>query len=121
MKDKTSNIFDAGTLLTALFHFVACGLPAIVALLGAAGILVDIPGINISPAAMRTVMIVSGAMLALSVASYMRGCGCGGKTRRARKFILIAAAIFYAAGLAGHFMPSHHAQAPCHQEARHGE
>jgi hypothetical protein len=113
-----SKIIDAGTFGTVLFHFVACGLPLVVSIAGSlAGgpARLSFAG-YLNPFAMAALLVLSGVMLVLSLALYLRGCDCSERARKWRRIGLIIGFALYSVALAGHFVgiggPA--GEMPCH-------
>lgn len=89
--DKAVNI---GTISTACFHLVCCGLPTMAAI---AGIISPVGGI-FSPLLMNILLCIAGLATAASWIFYFRGCAC-------HKKLLIISTIVFAAALVTHFIP----------------
>lgn len=112
IKNKAGVALDISTMLMVTFHFIVCGLPALLAIFGSSGAIAT----GISHESMLYLLAFSGTMLAISAIAYLRGCGCGsGKMRRVQKIGLIIAAVLYTIALIGHFAPRHPGtDAGCH-------
>jgi hypothetical protein len=92
MKDKLINV---GTCCTVSFHFIVCGLPLIIALLGGTLSFAGVFGKQ----TMLILLILSGVMIMFSVVSFVR---CNYK-KRWNLIMIIAVLLLYGIALAGHF------------------
>ena len=104
------NVGIIGSLATAVFHFVCCGLPTILVLLNGVLNLTDIPHFSIlSHHQMGYMLVFSGALLALSFALALWGkCSCHQKgCYSASWVILYVSLLLYLTALFFHFHPIH--------------
>jgi len=91
---KKENIINYSSIGLVCFHLCACGLPLAAAILGVASPFAGL----VSPDIMNFLLMLAGALLAISWGFYFRGgCGCNKK-------LLIFSTILFIAALSLHFI-----------------
>jgi hypothetical protein len=97
MKTK---LINTATCCSVGFHFIVCGLPLIIALLGGT---LSFAGFIGKPI-MLGLLVLSGIMIAISICAFMKNkCDCNAKSRKWHIAMLAIASLLYSVALAGHF------------------
>lgn len=111
MKDKKNfceKLTFRGTVLSVLFHFVCCGLPALLGLLSAVlGVSLSLPWVgSIKPEYMIGLMIVAGVLLVMSFVFYFKKTKCCDNASQMKwnKIVLIIAFVLYIMGIVVNFV-----------------
>lgn len=122
MDNKKVNVCSCvalgGTVASALFHFVFCGLPA---LIGFAGFVFGFYGVLdfdfITPRIREFFLIMSGIFIMISFLFYLKERCCINNNRafKIKKYILFVSIGLYMAGVVFHFLSSNMLSEPvCH-------
>lgn len=96
-----------GTLATAFFHFICCGLPALLALLSGVFGMSAVPAFDFITSSQRTYLLVfGGILLGLSYILYCteKKCCVDPKHLWRKKWILYTATGFFVLGLIFHIV-----------------
>ncbi|MBR1380578.1 MAG: hypothetical protein IJ560_03235 [Alphaproteobacteria bacterium] len=94
--NKIQKCVDSCMAASVGIHFVCCGLPVILALLGTAGTLISVPH-----GVMGGILIFSGLLLILSILMEIFMCNCN--RRKWRIVVICICVVLYTIGLCGHF------------------
>ena len=117
-KKACKHVHLSSTFLTAMFHFIFCGLPALIALLGAALGLSSLPSLNFISSTTRTYLLIAGGLLLITsfIVYYKEKGICNDpKMRFAEKIILFTSMGFFIMGLIFHVISLTVLTAPaCH-------
>lgn len=106
-KKTCHNIIFGSTFTTAIFHFICCGLPALIALFGAIFGLTLLPPLNFLSATQRGyLLIIGGCLLAVSLFLFFRqqkNCDCK-ETMKWERIILFSSLGFFTMGVIFHII-----------------
>jgi len=106
-KKACRHITISSTILTALFHFVCCGLPSLMALVAAIFGLTSVHSMHWLSTVLRTnLLIVGGILLTISFVIYYKEKDICENTKAMHyeKIILFTSAILFAIGLISHII-----------------
>jgi uncharacterized membrane protein len=106
-KKACRHIHFGSTFLTAIFHFIFCGLPAIIALFGAILGLSSSPSLSFISSTTRGYLLIIGGLLILTsfIAYYKEKGPCHDpKMRAIEKIILYISLGFFSTGVVFHLI-----------------